>query len=682
MPSCSRHRRRETGVDEKELHPYHFTFLSISLALFGMGASGVYIYVRSERFPPERATEDLARYARRFALFTLLALIYVLANPIEIIQGKLDPLAGASRSPPFTERTYLQLILLNGFAALPFFYAGTVVSLTVLHFRAHIDRVYFYDLTGAATAALLAGVLLGIFGGPTLIIVLAVLTVAGAMLFDPTPRRNLVPLVALAALAVVNLSRDFIRVPSIKGSSTQKSLFEAWNAFSRVTVERVSNGLDIRIDASAATHITSLRSIASHAWQKDLNGLALHIHPHRALIIGPGGGPDVAAALDAGAEDVIGVEVNPIIAETIMKQRFKDASGDLYHDPRVRMVADEGRSFVRRSPERYDLIQATLVDTWAATAAGAFALTENTLYTLEAFEDYFDHLTDGGVVSMTRWAAGSDPEAMRLTLLAAAALEQRGVAPAEARQHLYLATHDARGTLLAKRTPFTAEETALLDAASAAGGYNVALAPTRAGDAALAEMVAAGAFSAKVAAYPLDLTPPTDDRPFFFYFLKPSDLLNINRFAHGPSVGDPAVWILIACAFALFGLTIASILVPLVVHRASVLAGAGTRAPARRGLGLLYFALLGLAFITVEVALLQKLGVFLGHPSYSLLVVLFSVLLSSAIGARLSGRLYIRLGARLALVAGLILLVLCGAYAFVLGGCDPEKGPRERRARG
>ena len=645
---------------------YHFTFLSIALALLGMGAAGVYVYIRADRFPPERVHEDLARYARLFCAFTVLALAYVLANPIEIIQGKLDPLASAARSPAFTERTYLQLVLLNGFAALPFFFAGLVVSLAIFHYRRHVDKVYSFDLFGAATAALLVGALLGVFGGPDLVLVVALCAAAAALLFDSRPSRNLGVLGAVALLLLVNHAAGILRIPTIKGTISERVLFEKWNAFSRVTVEKMASGHDIRIDASAATSIKSTRDIGAHAWVKDLNGLALHLKPKRALIIGPGGGPDVVNALDSGSEQVIGVEVNPIIAETIMKDRFKTVSGGLYLDPRVRIVTDEGRSYIRRSPERYDLIQATLVDTWAATAAGAFALTENTLYTLEAFEDYFDHLSDSGVVSMTRWSAGSDPEAMRLTLLAAAALETRGVPPAEARKHLYLASHGSRGTLVAKRSPFTDDEIARLDAACKAGGYTVVLSPTQAADKGLAEMVAAGSWSPRVRAHPLDLTPPTDDRPFFFYFLKPADLFNPNRFMHGGNVGDPAVWILIASGLALVGLTVAFILLPLVRHRTAALAGGGSGASLRRTIALVYFGLLGLAFITIEIALLQKLGVFLGHPSYALLVVLFSVLLSSSVGAWLSGPLCARFGGKVTLV-GVLLFVLGGSYAFVLG---------------
>ena len=138
-------------------------------------------------------------------------------------------------------------------------------------------------------------------------------------------------------------------------------------------------------------------------------------------MIGPGGGRDLATALVFGARQVDAVEINPIIANDVMRDQFKEFSGGIYEHPRVRVFVDDGRSFIRRSEERYDVIQASLVDTWAATAAGAYTLTENTLYTVEAFDDYLQHLTDEGVLTITRWVF----DGLRLVSLAQEVCEQR-----------------------------------------------------------------------------------------------------------------------------------------------------------------------------------------------------------------------------------------------------------------
>src|SRR5262249_46330373 len=141
-----------------------------------------------------------------------------------------------------------------------------------------------------------------------------------------------------------------------------------------------------------------------------------------ALVIGPGGGRDLVSALVFGARHVDAVEINPIIANNVMRGQFAEFSGGIYSNPRISVTIDDGRSFVRRADGRYDVIQASLVDTWAATAAGAYTLTENTLYTVEAFNDYLDHLTDDGMLTITRWVF----DGLRLISLAQAACDSHG----------------------------------------------------------------------------------------------------------------------------------------------------------------------------------------------------------------------------------------------------------------
>ncbi len=184
------------------------------------------------------------------------------------------------------------------------------------------------------------------------------------------------------------------------------------------------------IDSAASTPILHARAGSVERAVPAVRATALAYHAARkrrragftALVIGPGGGRDLVSALVFGAAHVDGVEINPIIANDVMRERFREFSGGIYTNPRVRIAVDDGRSFVRRTPERYDVIQASLVDTWAATAAGAYTLTENTLYTVEAFNDYLDHLTDDGVLTITRWVF----DGLRLVSLAQAACERRG----------------------------------------------------------------------------------------------------------------------------------------------------------------------------------------------------------------------------------------------------------------
>ena len=243
------------------------------------------------------------------------------------------------------------------------------------------------------------------------------------------------------------------------------------------------------------------------------------------------------SALVFGAARVDGVEINPIIANDVMRGRVPRVLRRHLHHPRVRIAVDDGRSFVRRSPDRYDVIQASLVDTWAATAAGAYTLTENTLYTVEAFNDYLDHLTDDGVLTITRWVF----DGLRLVSLAQEACASRGW---DAASRLAIVQHDRVATFLLKKTPFTADEVAQLRTISDRLGFRVLYAPgvdgadrrpsrpTNGSTAREYRRLRAGSSSRPIASsstptYAQDIRPTTDDRPFFFHTTKLEDQFQV-----------------------------------------------------------------------------------------------------------------------------------------------------------
>jgi spermidine synthase len=636
---------------------YHFTFMAVGLAMFGIAASGVYVFLNSSRFEAD-LPGHLARYSRWFAGATLLALVFTTANPI----------FGGGQVPAWSSRVFWQLTLLIGFTALPFFFAGVVVSLALTFYRQNVNRVYFYDLLGAALAALTGGLLLGLFGGPTTVIVAAALALVAAALFQPASSRArwVLPVLALG-LVGLNLYRPtVISVGAVKWEG--KLAFEKWNVFSRITVD---TGRMIMIDAGAATHIEDLRTLTPGMEKDKITALALSTWdapPENVLIIGPGGGRDVLFALAAGAKKITGVEINPIIANDIMRGRYVEQNGGLYLDPRVHIVVDEGRSFVRRSRERYDMIQASLVDTWAATAAGAFALTENTLYTIEAFRDYFAHLSDRGVVTMTRFYGGRDGqgvgESPRLLILVGGALEQMGVAAKDVRKHVFFAvSHDEpQGTLIAKRGEFSADELRRLEDTAKAAKFTVLVSPTTPGTTLLERYLDEGAWSQLVTGAKDELTPPTDDRPFFFFFKKFPDLFELK----GKKIYDPGLWVVVSLGSVLV-LGLLFIVLPLLSRIFSGAIGAPGEPRRAQASALTYFGVVGFAFMAIEIALMQRFTLFLGHPSYSLLVILFVVLLTTAIGARYSERFPVARLGRVMLIGGVALALVNVLYGLVLG---------------
>ena len=237
-------------------------------------------------------------------------------------------------------------------------------------------------------------------------------------------------------LIAVNYSGKLFDIVYAKGGFRDSAWveFARWNAISRVEVDPQGQGKAIVIDADASTYLMNVDP--KHwqgGWERNLMSappaLANVLRPHGDYaIIGPGGGVDVLRALANGSPSVTGIEINPIIANTIMRGRYADYTFHLYQRPEVHIHVTDGRSFVRNAKQQFDVVQMTLVDTWASTAAGAFALSENSLYTVEAFREYFEHLKPDGMIAITRWEFQQPREALRVVSVAMQALHEMGVA--------------------------------------------------------------------------------------------------------------------------------------------------------------------------------------------------------------------------------------------------------------
>ncbi len=337
---------------------------------------------------------------------------------------------------------------------------------------------YFYDLLGASAGCLLLIPFLNSFGGPNTVITAGVLFAVASAIWHNIDRRSMGRALGaglallLATLVVVNMKKPLIDVRYAKGGTLADERFVKWNSFSRIAIapEQGSNMLSIVIDADAATGIASfdidrLTAEDRKTLLRQGPGFAYAVRSApKTLIIGPGGGWDVTRALASGSRDITGVEINPIIARTIMQEKFPELSRNLYARPEVHIFVEDGRSFVRRSNEKYQVIQATLVDTWASTAAGAFALSENNLYTTDAFYDYLSHLSDDGILAFTRWGFDPPRESLRVLTLARSALEKLG--EKEAWRHVIVVREDAQklagwgamDTVLISRKPFSPQD--------------------------------------------------------------------------------------------------------------------------------------------------------------------------------------------------------------------------------
>src|SRR6266699_1854709 len=640
---------------------YHLAFFVISIAMFGLTAGAVFVYLRREKFRPEQLSYDLAVAALAFALTADLAMLV-----------QLTLVTGAS--PSLTS-----LVAWAEFAlclAVPFFFSGVVVSLALTRSPYAIGNVYGADLIGAAAGCIGVLVLLNVMSGPSAVLWVGALiglaalgfagsglgtlpeaTSLGAKLFRY--RRSIVTGCLLFAIANT-LTTYGIRPTIIKDHLEGADLaYDRWNSFSRITVAQSETGPPavwgpsrrlsastieqrwLTIDGGAGTSIYRFDgNLASLGFLRhDVTNLAYAIpNLKTGAVIGVGGGRDVLSQRLFGVSDVTGIEINPIIID-LLKRRFSDYTAIATLDG-VKFEVDEARSWFARTPRSFDVVQMSLIDTWAATGAGAFTLTENGLYTVEAWQLFLGRLTPGGLFTVSRWyARGEVNETGRLVSLGVATLLANGVA--EPKRHLFLAAVGNVATLIVTKSPLSPAALGALKDAAKANEFTVLLSPdTSAPYAKLEKIVSATdrrVLDRATTGLYLDLTPPTDARPFFFNQLRFATLFDADVFSHfthtgvfaGNLVATLTLAMLVLIWVALVAATIVVPLQPTVREAGWQLAVGGT----------VYFVLIGSGFMMVEIALLQRMSVFLGHPVYALSVVLFSLILWTGFGSLASERL-------------------------------------------
>jgi predicted membrane-bound spermidine synthase len=606
---------------------YHFAFLAISIALLGLGAGGVFAYLLRGRLAAVHTRTLASRICVLNSVLVVIVLEIVLHIPVSL---------------EVTNKNFLRLTAIYLGAAVPFFLTGLLFSVIFARETNHIPRLYAADLCGGALACLAIVPLLNWLGGPNAILCSSITLAISAIIWSESKFSRRVAgalLVIFALLIAGNLSGRIIDVVYAKGIFRDPAWveFARWNAISRVEVDRQGQAKAVVIDADASTYIMNADVSKWHEteWERDLMSappaLANVLRPHgQFAIIGPGGGVDVLRAVANGSPNVTGIEINPIIATTIMRERYADYARHLYERPGVHIHVSDGRSYLRSTSEKFDVVQMTLVDTWASTAAGAFALSENNLYTVEAFREYFEHLNPDGMVAITRWEFRHPREALRVVAVAMDALHQLGVT--DPARHFIVASQgelNADGipvVVLAKKTPFTAaEESMVTDHLARYPQLHALYLPSRPGENPFSDLIASNDPYAFARAYAYNVAPVTDNAPFFFFTLKPSQIIREEGLREGidwkVNLGVLVLLLVLLisiCAVLLF------LILPLALE-----AKASRSSP----IPLLYFIAIGLGYILVEITFIQRFVLFLGHPTYALTVVIFLLLLSSGIGS-------------------------------------------------
>ena len=665
----------------------NYAFLVISLTMLGFAVAGV-VLTRALPAVLARRDEFLAAFGASFAL-TLLATSAIFSHLPAGLQFTNDPAVFVK-----TLLTWLPAALLF---AVPFGFAGLMLGALLADPRLPARLVYGADLLGSALGAIIVIPAIRHLGVERSLALCAAVTLAG-LLGLASPRRKGTHILALAAVAAIVLAvarpGDVFPVKVRSGSGSPVVGMEGdqygieylqWDPVARIEISRIppphpdrtSYPLLIGDQAPFLARFRRVLTQNDYAFSymveydgrpESLKGIddtiyaaayqATSIPRPRVVTIGVGGGFDLLTALYFDASRVTGVEVNGATLD-ILQRVYADYFRAWVTDPRVMLVEDDGRHFLAAAAgDRYDVIQLSGVDSYSGTPGAAHVFSENYLYTAEAFDLYLSRLSDEGILNMMRLEFVPPREMLRAEVTAVAALRRAGVT--EPARHVIMLT--ARGdnftALLVKKTPFTRQEEDRVRAwAAASRFFYLSASPSDNARRAnlyqlflsLGDPVRERSF---VLAYPYDVSPATDDRPFFFNYSYWSHLLA------GDAKRWPPMQVTVLLLTALVGVAaVVCVYLPLRFM-------AEAERPAASWRATLYFAAIALGYMAVEIALLQKFGVFLGHPNYALSVVLAALLLSTGAGALASSAL-VRILGRLRFASYALAFVLLAAHLVV-----------------
>jgi hypothetical protein len=655
---------------------YGLAFVVLSLAMLGLTRGS--LQASRARELREPLAPWIAARLTDMSLRTLVATTVLVSMPVTFARNL---------------SSFASLLLVAAATAAPLVSGGAVVARLMAEAPVALPSLYAVDLAAAALGALAPLVLLGPLSGPGALVFLAALLAVAALVVSPPDKRGGPAALALVALAALGISERtsmgfVMRYPKgLPRNDNERATFEAWNPLSHVRLGpfvQVPIGFmwspspltpplqvtmaNAQIDGEAATPVYEYRRIAQLNFLRfDATTSAHHLRPDgTACVIGVGGGRDLASALLYGHSRVLGVEINPSIVR--MLRSVTDRSPTL-RDPRVSVIVGDGRAVYAGSTGlRCRVLQASLVDTWAATSAGAFAHTESTLYTRQAWRVFLDRTVPDGIVTFSRWY---DPqkasETARLVSLAVASLHDRGVE--RPRAHIALIASFNVATILVSPAPFSAADVAALHDLETRLQFRLLVAPDRAAASPVLDRLLSArdddALAAVGVPHGLDTSPPDDDRPFFFQLMHPSMWLHPKRTLAMVSGGPGVLEGNVMAMFELVATFVAVAILGIGMLGPTLWRAARSAVPplpgARAGV---YFGALGAGFMAAEIALVQRMHVVLGHPTYALILVLAGLLVATGVGSALSTR---ALRSRRAVSAGaLVAAVVLASLPFAV----------------
>ena len=652
------------------LFRYHFAFLSLSTAMMGIALSGA--YCQSRRLPKPGLLDCAALFS--LAIAVVLPLV-VLVAPITF--DDWNPLSLGN------------MIFVFGLLLIPFFFGGLCILLPLQGRPRVAGTIYGASLVGAGVGGGLSPFLLDRFDPVRLgFLVAGVLALAAVVgLFRRTRLRDVLfpGVVALLCISLFQLQHSWklVRLPVPREYASYRPRLDVWNRVSRLVVYDTGSergrawtpkaSVDLDFSPEWVGAIDSCAGFPIVAFEGDVKRLDYLRYDISALpfyfagggpvaVVGAGGGKDLLTAAAFGSHQVDAIEINRGVYEGV-NESIATFSGAPYSRPCCTTWIMDARRFFRVSRQRYALILSSMTDTWAAAMNGGMVLSESYLYTKEAVRDYVSRLADDGILAVLRYSAVPNREMMRLTATAAQVLDDVGVAsPSE---HVVVVQKEMTrsagiGLLMLKKEPFSPDDVWRLQTLCCQLGFDLIAAPGLKRDKGIMAVLADRTRKAYVRSLPYDIRPVTDDRPFFFQSVPFGQLF------HRSMRGEQSLQLFEAAMLPIFKFGLLAFLLTVGCLVAAVPSGSGSGS-IRAALTLLAFALIGLAFMCVELALLQRFILFFSEPVAATAFVLSVLLVSAGLGSLLVDRVSTkRLPASFAFAIAAIVLLVGGSA--LLGG--------------
>ena len=679
---------------------HHFAYMIISVALLGYGAAGTTVTLLQERLVP-RTHAVFAAGATLFAVSAVASFLIAERLPFNALEFLWD-----ARQAGYLGALY-------GLLLVPFYCAAIALCTAFTRYAEEAPRLYSFDILGAAAGSLGVIAALFLFHPMSALKLVGAAGIAAALLARRSARRGVdavsagliafaLGLLALPADRLVLVSSPYKDLSQALQVSGAKIVAERSSPLGLVTVVespavpfRHAPGLSLNAPSgppvqlgvftdgngfSAIDRFTGDRaSITYLDWLP--SALPYHLlQEPSVLVLGSGTGSDVLQAWYRGARAITAVELNPQFVD-LVEQDFGAFSGRPYALPGVKVQVGEARGFVAASDMRYDLIQVALLDAFGAASAGLYALSESYLYTVEALQLYLSHLAPGGYLAITRWVTLPPRDMLKLLATAVTALERAGVSDPASR--LVLVRGMRTATLLVKNGRITAEEIARIREFSRERAFDTTYYPGIGAEeverfnrldrpyfAEATRALLAPERDAWIARYKFMIAPATDDRPHFFHFFKWSSLEELLRQKEQGALPlvESGYPLLVATLVQAVALSAVLILLPLVLVRRALTAEERRSGPHVAA----YFAVIGLAFMFLEIAFIQKFVLFLSHPLYAVAVALAGFLFFAGLGSRLAARIAPAARGRAVTIAIAAIVVTGVVYLLALPAIFPR----------